>query len=221
MSMNTRQILRTHWLLCAGLCIIAVACGGAVEEQAEEVVDQAERTMDDMEVAQAATVYVAHAELTSPDDSLAGGTVTFSQTEGQVVVTAALEGVLPPGPHGLHVHDVGDCSAADYSSAGGHFNPMDAPHACPPDRNRHAGDLGNIVINDDGTGRLELTTDLLTVTEGPLSVVGRAVILHAGEDDCTTQPTGAAGDRMACGVIALVVGDEPTDEPGEDAGDQG
>lgn len=129
------------------------------------------------------------------------GWATFTdRSTGGVAVVVHIENA-PPGTHGLHVHEKGDCSAADASSAGGHFNPGAQPHAGPTDMHRHAGDLGNITIEANGTGHLELVTDLLTVKPGPNSVVGRAVIFHEKADDMQTQPTGNAGGRLGCGVV--------------------
>jgi Cu-Zn family superoxide dismutase len=146
---------------------------------------------------------MAAANLAPRSDGTAHGTITFTQIAGGVTITAHIEGA-PPGPHGLHVHEIGDCSSEDFKSAGGHFNPTEAPHGAPTDAERHAGDLGNIEVGDSGAGHLELSSDLLTVTEGPNSTVGRAVILHDKADDLASQPTGAAGGRIACGVVELV-----------------
>jgi Cu-Zn family superoxide dismutase len=135
------------------------------------------------------------------------GRVTFTRVGAQVRVVADVAGITPPGNHGFHLHENGKCerdtsgAGKDFTTAGGHFNPAGAPHACPDAAAHHAGDLGNIVINADGTGHLDVTTSALSLS-GPSSVVGRSVILHAGTDDCTTQPTGNAGGRLACGVIA-------------------
>jgi len=132
------------------------------------------------------------------------GRVIFYQAGSQVRVVADVTGVSPPGNHGFHVHENGKCErdpGKDFASAGGHFNPAGTPHACPDAASHHAGDLGNIVINADGTGHVDVTTSALSLS-GASSVVGRAVILHAAPDDCTTQPTGNAGGRLACGVIA-------------------
>ncbi len=134
------------------------------------------------------------------------GTATFTQTEGGVVLVAEVTGVERDGPHGFHVHEVGDCVPPDFKAAGGHFNPRETAHQCPPDPVRHAGDFGNIEIVE-GAGRLEIGSDLVTVVPGEISVVGRAVILHEGTDDCVGQPTGDAGSRLACGVVQFNVFD--------------
>ncbi|MBI5489753.1 MAG: superoxide dismutase family protein [Deltaproteobacteria bacterium] len=149
----------------------------------------------------AAEPRVATAELAGPPGSPIRGVITFTERGGSVAVHAEVTGVPDAGEHGFHVHDVGDCSAADFSSAGGHFNPAAGPHAGPHDVPRHAGDLGNLTVGADGTGTLDLTTGLLTVADGPDSVVGRSVILHAARDDMSTQPTGNSGARIACGVV--------------------
>jgi Cu-Zn family superoxide dismutase len=106
-----------------------------------------------------------------------------------------------PGTHGLHLHEKGDCSAPDATSAGGHFNAAGNPHAGPADKAHHNGDLGNIEIGADGKGHLEITSDMLTVKPGPNSVVGKSVVFHEKADDLKTQPTGNAGGRFGCGVI--------------------
>lgn len=106
-----------------------------------------------------------------------------------------------PGIHGLHVHEKGDCSAPDASSAGAHFNASGNPHAGPQDAKHHNGDFGNITIGADGKGHLEITSDLLTVKPGPNSVVGKSVVFHEKTDDLKSQPSGDAGGRLGCGVI--------------------
>lgn len=129
------------------------------------------------------------------------GTVTFTKTKDGVKVVADVMG-LAEGKHGFHIHEYGDCSAPDGTSAGGHFNPADMPHAGPKADKRHVGDLGNLEADDSGKAHLEWT-DVHLSFMGPNSILGRAVIVHAGEDDLTSQPTGAAGARVACGVIGI------------------
>ena len=131
----------------------------------------------------------------------ARGTVTFEAVPDGVRITAQLEG-LPAGDHGFHIHELGDCSAADGTSAGGHFNPGGVPHAGPDGTPRHMGDLGNITADAAGTATYD-RTDRLVRLDGPDAVVGRGVIVHAAADDLATQPTGNAGARLACGVIGI------------------
>jgi superoxide dismutase, Cu-Zn family len=127
------------------------------------------------------------------------GQVTFTKADGGVKVSAHITG-LTPGKHGFHIHEYGDCTAPDGTSAGGHFNPEGNPHGAPTDAKRHEGDLGNVEANDQGVADLEYV-DTHASFEGESSILGRGVIVHAGADDLKTQPTGNAGGRVACGVI--------------------
>ena len=143
----------------------------------------------------------AKATIESKSGSTVTGSATFTElTTGGVRVHVHIEHATP-GTHGLHIHEKGDCSDPEAKSAGGHFNPGGMPHAGPMDMKRHAGDLGNIEIKADGTGDLDITSDLITVKPGPNSVVGRSVVFHEKTDDFKTQPTGNAGGRLGCGVI--------------------
>jgi len=157
----------------------------------------------------AAPAAVATATLASADGT-DHGTVTFTQNGDQTTVVADVTGV-PPGLHGFHVHETGECTPPDFKSAGGHFNPTGAIHGAPTDPEHHAGDLGNLEVGQDGTGHLELNSNMLTVKPGPNSVIGKSVILHAGEDDFVSQPSGGAGDRWACGVISSAMASEQMD----------
>jgi Cu-Zn family superoxide dismutase len=143
---------------------------------------------------------VAVAQMQPAAGRTVSGTVTFTENGDVVEIRAEINGA-PAGNLGIHLHEVGDCSAADFTSAGGHFNPAGHPHGAPTSAERHAGDFGNITISEDGSGILQLTSSDLTVAEGPSSVVGRAVVLHEKTDDLATQPTGNAGGRIACGVV--------------------
>lgn len=133
------------------------------------------------------------------------GTVHFMAVPGGVSVKATVKG-LAAGAHGFHVHEFGDCTAADGASAGGHFNPTAHPHAGPTDPVRHAGDLGNVTAASDGTATLEWTDPQMKL-EGAEGVIGHAVIVHANPDDLKTQPSGNAGARVACGVIGVAKGE--------------
>ena len=145
-----------------------------------------------------ASPLAANAQIKGAEPGLSG-TVQFIQNGAKVHVLADITGATP-GQHGFHIHEKGVCTAPDFKSAGGHFNPSTSPHACMPTMPRHAGDFGNVTVGADGHARLDATVDTITLS-GPNSIIGKAVIFHKGTDDCTTQPTGNAGDRSACGVI--------------------
>jgi superoxide dismutase, Cu-Zn family len=133
-------------------------------------------------------------------DSSLTGTATFSE-EGDGVKVVLKIGNAPPGLKGAHIHEKGDCSAKDGSSAGDHFNPDGHKHARPPDEPRHLGDLGNIGITPEGVGALEIVVKGANLKPGdPKSFLDRAVIIHGKKDD-GGQPTGNAGPRIGCGVI--------------------
>lgn len=141
----------------------------------------------------------AVATLEATEGNNAKGTVLFSKADGGVKAKADVTN-LASGKHGFHVHAKGDCSAPDASSAGGHFNPEGVDHAGPTDSGHHMGDLGNIKADDSGKASMTQTFDFLKLS-GDNSIVGKAVVVHAGADDLTSQPSGAAGPRVACGVI--------------------
>lgn len=143
----------------------------------------------------------AEARIEPTEGNEARGIVRFGATDGTVTIAGTIRG-LEPGPHGLHVHENGDCSAPDASSAGGHFDPHGDPHGSPRDDedSHHVGDLGNITAAADGEAEVGLEDTEMRLT-GPESVIGRALVVHAGRDDFETQPAGDSGARAGCGVI--------------------
>ena len=142
---------------------------------------------------------LASAGLAATKGNKTVGEVTFEQIGGKVRVTAQVINLKPNQEHGFHVHEVGDCSSGDGMSARGHFNPFGKPHGRGAER--HAGDLPNLKADAKGRARLTVDLDILTVTPGPASIIGRGIIVHAQPDDYTSQPVGNAGARLACGVI--------------------
>jgi Cu-Zn family superoxide dismutase len=128
------------------------------------------------------------------------GTVTFTEVADGVQVHAEISG-LTPGNHGFHVHEFGDCSAADASSAGAHFNPTNKPHGGPDAAERHVGDMGNVQADASGKTKLEYVDHQISLTNDQRSVIGRSVVVHAKADDLKSQPAGDSGARVACGVI--------------------
>ena len=129
------------------------------------------------------------------------GEATFEQAGDKVHVVIYVQGLKPGQEHGLHIHEVGDCSSGDGMSTKGHFNPHGKPHARHDSAERHAGDLPSLKAGKDGRAKVDAMLDVITVGPGAASVVGRGLIVHADPDDFKTQPTGNAGARIACGVI--------------------
>ena len=144
----------------------------------------------------------ARAELKDKDGKVVA-TAMLSERPGGVLVRVEAKG-LTPGLHAVHVHAAGKCDGSAFTSAGGHFNPAGKKHGHKSAEGAHAGDLPNMLIGKDGSGRFEVMTDGFTLRAGPLSVFdadGSALVIHAGVDDYATDPTGNAGDRAACGLI--------------------
>ncbi len=133
------------------------------------------------------------------------GTVTFTEVADGVQVQAEITG-LSPGKHGFHVHEFGDCSAADASSAGAHFNPTNQPHAAPDATARHVGDMGNVEADASGAAKLDYLDHNMSLANDRTSIIGRSVVVHAKADDLKSQPAGDSGARVACGVIGRAKG---------------
>lgn len=128
------------------------------------------------------------------------GTVSIAPTpSGTALITIELSDV-PPGDHGIHLHETGDCSASDFSSAGGHIA-GDAKHGVLVEGGPHPGDLPNVTVGEDGALMLELFNPLLEIEAMLMDEDGAAFIIHDGTDDYTSQPAGDAGSRIACGVF--------------------
>ena len=139
--------------------------------------------------------------LTPTEGSNVKGLVTFTQTDAGLLIVADVEG-LSEGKHGFHIHEFGDISKSDGTSAGGHFNPEHKDHAGPQDEVRHAGDFGNIIADANGNAHYERVDSLISF-KGINNIIGRSIIIHADEDDLVSQPTGDAGGRVAQGVIGI------------------
>jgi len=147
----------------------------------------------------------AVARLGAKGGSQVRGEIKFTQVGGHVRIEGEVTG-LAPGAKGLHIHEKGDCSAADATSAGGHFDRREPKnwstrHGGPDTAVRHAGDLGNIVFDQSGKAVVNLVVGGIAVDRGPIGIIGRALVVHFQADDLKTDPTGDAGARAACGVI--------------------
>jgi Cu-Zn family superoxide dismutase len=143
----------------------------------------------------------ATAQLQPRSGSNVSGNVRFTQIGDVVRVTGEITGHTK-GPKGFHIHEKGDCGDDKGMNTGGHFNPGKHQHGGPYDPVKHSGDLGNLNFDDNGVAKINFTVGDISVSKDrPDGIIGRAVIVHAGTDDLTTDPTGNAGGRVACGVI--------------------
>lgn len=131
-------------------------------------------------------------------DNQIRGIVVFTKVPDGIRIVADVDG-LTPGEHGFHIHEFGECKG-DGASAGAHFNPTKKPHGGPTNPERHAGDMGNLVADENGHAHYE-RVDQVIAFEGTNSILGRSVIVHADRDDYVTQPTGASGAKIGCGII--------------------
>ncbi|UCF31351.1 MAG: superoxide dismutase family protein [bacterium] len=131
------------------------------------------------------------------------GIASFSEgTEGVKISVHVAS--LPPGYHGLHIHEKGVCVAPDFNWAGGHFNPFGREHGLKNPKGPHAGDLPNLLVGPDGEGAGVFLAPMVTLRQGENSLFrpdGTALVIHGSPDDHMTQPSGRGGKRLACGVI--------------------
>jgi len=197
-------------LLASSLALALAACGGqpdTVDDAATPPVAPAATTpsTDSMpaDAAPAPAAGSAVAVLTATEGNAVTGELRFEAVDGGVAITGQVNGLSPGSEHGFHVHEHGDCSAPDATSAGGHFNPAGTAHGRVGSDEHHVGDTDNIVADDTGVATVDTRLAGATLGDGaPTDVLGRGVIVHADADDYATQPTGNAGARLACGVIS-------------------
>ena len=165
--------------------------------------------------------------MTVDGDVIGSATLVESPDGVTITLQSTSEGSgsgLEPGLHGVHIHETGICDPSGdtpFGSAGGHFNPTGASHGALEDTNSHAGDLGNVEVDAVGTFGLDVTTDKVSLEPGAENSLadddGSAIVIHAGEDDLQTDPSGESGDRIACGVIFAAAGTNAT--PAADGSD--
>jgi len=182
--------MKKGWILAIGLSL-AIAAAVALADQNDATKGAAQ--------SQPMPGGKASAAIEGRSGSKLTGSAEFMMHGGMMMVTVTVKDAAP-GVHAVHVHEKGDCSAPDATSAGGHFNPGGHQHGAPDAKEHHAGDLGNMTVGADGTGSIMVHSGDLSL-EGPNSVVGHAIIIHEKSDDFVTQPTGNAGGRIGCGVI--------------------
>lgn len=139
--------------------------------------------------------------LASKSASQVTGSMHLSEHHGVVRLRGTVRGLEAYSEHGFHIHEKGDCSAADATSAGGHFNPGGTAHGAASAAIHHAGDLPSLRADYQGMASIDVTVSGVTLGEGPTSIKGRSLVVHGKADDFTTQPSGNSGARVACGVI--------------------
>lgn len=197
--------MSSRLLVPAVLAAALAACGGGSND-GDNVAAEADRAGESAVQTPASDAPVAAgaaAMLEPTDGSQTRGELRFAAVGERIEVSGTISGLPGNSTHGFHVHETGDCSAPDATSAGGHFNPASTDHGRVGQGEHHAGDSDNITADADGNATVQGWLEGATVGDGAATdIVGKAVIVHADEDDYATQPTGDAGDRLACGVIA-------------------
>jgi Cu-Zn family superoxide dismutase len=182
-------------LLFTALCLILSACGTGTQQNDESQAGSEEQTEQQEE-------RTATAKMEAASGSNVTGEAKFTERDGKIRFELSVEN-LSPGEHAVHLHEKGDCSAEDASSAGGHWNPTMKPHGKRGDgTSYHKGDIGNMNVGNDGKGTISMTVDGWSIGGADsTNVIGVSVIVHEKPDDFTTQPSGNAGARLSCGVI--------------------
>jgi len=183
------------WLLCS--LIIVVACQETTDDS-----DQKELSEEAVEVASEIDHVIV--ELMNEHGRPVAIATLVENPEGGVKITLDGEN-LPPGEHGFHIHDRGECTPPDFESAGGHYNPTNSLHGFDDPEGPHAGDLENITVKEDGSVFVELDAPMVSLKRDHENTLfteeGTSLIIHADPDDYISQPAGNAGERIACGVI--------------------
>lgn len=176
----------------------ATSCKNDKKEKEDVKEDEVEKVAEE-----AATEKKLVIDLSPKSDSNVEGKVSFKEKDGIVSMTAKMTG-LSEGEHAIHIHEKADCSSADGKSTGGHWNPTGQPHGkWKAGTGYHKGDIGNFKVSADGQGVISMTTDEWCIGCGDTTkdILGKAIIVHQGTDDFTSQPSGAAGSRVSCGGI--------------------
>jgi Cu-Zn family superoxide dismutase len=192
-------------LLASASALILAACAStptAPRSAAAAVDAEATASTPAVELATVSTLSSASVNLAAASGSLVSGTLALMPMGDGVHLTGEIGGLAPGSTHGIHIHEIGDCSAADASSAGGHFNPTGAAHGKVDTATHHGGDMDNIVADAEGVATVNVHARGVVLGGGAANdAVGKAVVVHAAPDDYTSQPSGNAGARVACGVI--------------------
>ncbi|MCW5517020.1 superoxide dismutase family protein [Muriicola sp. Z0-33] len=190
--------MKTLKLIVLGIVLISGYNCKEVKKETKEMSEEAEEVMEEI------TVESIQFKMEAKSDSNVEGVVTFTEEDGSVKMMATLSG-LSEGEHAIHIHEKADCSSADGKSTGGHWNPTAQPHGkWEAEEGYHRGDIGNFTADAAGNATVEFATDQWCIgcDDETKNILGKAVIVHQGVDDFTSQPSGAAGARVSCtGII--------------------
>lgn len=187
-------------LIAAGIAIVMAGCTTPMSTKSSP--SATGKQAGGMSAMARSTATSGTVALAAASGSLVSGTLKLTPVSDGVRIVGEIGGLAPNSTHGFHIHETGDCSAADAKSAGGHFNPASMPHGRAGAGPHHAGDMDNIVSNAQGVARVDVVDRSVTLGGGAANDAdGRAFIVHGGADDYTSQPSGDAGSRVACGVI--------------------
>lgn len=195
-------MIRTACAL-AAIALGTTACGGTttpLPNVAEPAVTNEALPIENEALGNDAAVAGGAIATLRKADGTAAGSATATPSADGVAITVSVNGI-PAGPHGVHVHMTGKCEGPKFETAGGHWNPASTQHGLDNPKGSHAGDMPNLTVADDGSGNLNYTLKGATMAQ-LLDADGAAFVVHAGEDDQKTDPSGNSGDRIACGVFA-------------------
>jgi Cu-Zn family superoxide dismutase len=194
-------MIRNRSIVLGILFSSALLIGGCHHDQPEAAAPMP--MQDDSKVTAVAVIRPSQAATTQPSENNVMGTITFTQAGDGVAFVAEIDGFAPNTKHGFHIHEKGDLSAPDLSSAKGHFDPTHEAHGAPDAAHHHMGDMGNLEADANGHAKLEGVFKGASLNSGADSIVGRSVIIHGKTDDLKSQPSGNSGPRIAGGVITL------------------
>lgn len=185
------------------LVLVTLCFSMSCKENKKEAETDSEMNMEEMAPEKTNEIKEVTVKMDPKSESNVSGNVFFKEQSGMVTLTAVING-LKEGTHAIHIHEKADCSAADGTSSGGHWNPTAQPHGkWGSAEGYHKGDIGNMEVGADGKGTITMSTDEWCIGCGDANkdILGKAIIVHEGTDDFVTQPTGNAGGRVSCGGI--------------------
>ncbi len=192
-----------HLFLSMSLLLVLQGCKQVKKSKEQPMTGSDKEVLHKMEGHKNVEEEVLSIQLDPKSGSATSGMVTFKEANGKVTMEAHISG-LSEGTHAIHIHEKADCTSEDGKSSGGHWNPTFQPHGkWGAQEGFHRGDIGNFTADQSGHGMVDFSTDLWCIgcEDETKNIIGKAVIVHLGEDDLVSQPSGAAGARIGCAGI--------------------